>query len=704
MVFMALLVGCGGGGGGSVDVVQQDPDKVGAGWITMTVPVSTGAYSTGSSTVSLGGEAFISPTWKRCCSGDATDSGVSVSWTNAATGASGPAYQSVTYSCLPFVGCFLNTHSWSATIELAFGDNLITVTAADPSGNLARTRITVTRTPDNVPPTVSSTSPANGASNVATNTSLQIVFSEAMDSATLNPFNILLKDSSDNAVSGSVSYANGTASFTPAAALSSSTLYTAAVTTGVKDIAGNPLATAYLWSFTTGTAPDQTAPSVVAKSPDEGGTCVPTETDIAAQFSEQIAPETLNTSTFLLRDASNAPVGGTVALGIANTGHFQPSFPLADSATYTALLTTGVKDLAGNPLASLSWAFSTQPAGSGLWSTASTTGAPSPRSGHTAVWTGTRMIVWGGDLGDGGRYDPVADAWSPVSNTGAPESRMGHVAVMAGSKMIIWGGVRPGAYLNSGTLYDPATDTWSLMTTVGAPSPRHRATAVWTGSEMLVWGGSNGTGDLNDGARYNPATDTWTPIAVSGAPTARSGHTAVWTGSSMLVWGGVGPLGPFLETGGSYTPASDSWVSIPLANAPSARTDHTAVWTGQELLVWGGRDNAQALGTGGRFNPANNTWQPMAGLCAPLARYGHVGVWTGSEFLVWGGGLANGPHYSVGGRYNPGTNTWQAIPRIGAPGSRMGHTGVWDGSGLILWGGHDALATRLNNGGRYQPQ
>jgi N-acetylneuraminic acid mutarotase len=611
------------------------------------------------------------------------------------------------------LNCLLQVHViWkTGPIPLALGSNTIIVTAGDSSGETHHATIVVNRF-DTTPPTVSSTSPANGAIDVATTTTLRIVFSESIEPATLSPSSIVLKEEdTGRIVGGVISYAAGVASFIPTTVLSPSRLYSAAVTTAVKDIAGNSLATEYRWSFTTGLAPGETAPTVISKSPVDGSMCVPTEAAISARFSEEILPQTLNTGTFLLKDATNASVSGTVGLGYGTTGYFFPAYPLTSSTNYTAMLTTGVTNLAGNPLVlPLSWTFTTQPAGNGLWNTTTLTGAPSPRVGHTAVWTGTRMIVWGGtngtlSLGDGARYDPVAEVWSPMSNAGAPESRSGHVAVMAGSKMIIWGGVGPGAFLNSGALYDPVADTWSPMSAAGAPSPRQMATAVWTGTEMIVWGGANGTLSFGDGARYNPSTDTWSAIPAAGAPSARQGHTAIWTGSSMLVWGGSPLGGPLLNTGGIYTPSSNSWASIPLANAPSARSGHAAVWTGEEMLVWGGRgDGTLALGSGGRFKPSANSWQPMSELCAPLPRYGHVGIWTGTELLVWGGGEANGPQYRVGGRYAPVTDTWQAIPLTGTPGARMGHAAIWDGSGLILWGGRDVLATYLNSGGRFQPQ
>src|SRR5690606_11820045 len=129
----------------------------------------------------------------------------------------------------------ISEHTWQATIDLIIGENLIAVTATDPSGNLGRVRITVTRTPDSVPPTVLSTTPANGETGVSTTSGLEIRFSESMDPSSINASTILLVDSSHNAIMGSVAYSGGVATFTPAVDLSVSTVYTATVTTGVKD-------------------------------------------------------------------------------------------------------------------------------------------------------------------------------------------------------------------------------------------------------------------------------------------------------------------------------------------------------------------------------------------------------------------------------------------------------------------------------------
>ena len=106
------------------------------------------------------------------------------------------------------------------------------------------------------------------------------------------------------------------------------------------------------------------------------------------------------------------------------------------------------------------------------------------------------MIVWGGltcisDLNTGGRYNPSTDSWTATSTTNAPAGRCLHTAVWTGSEMIVWGGHgRRPAYFNTGGRYNPSTDSWTATSTTDAPAARYCHTAVWTGSEMIVWGRS----------------------------------------------------------------------------------------------------------------------------------------------------------------------------------------------------------------------
>ena len=151
------------------------------------------------------------------------------------------------------------------------------------------------------------------------------------------------------------------------------------------------------------------------------------------------------------------------------------------------------------------------------------------------------MLVWGGGeapfLDTGGSYDPVADTWTPTATTNAPSPRSSHLAVWTGSLMVVWGGYADpvAGALDTGGRYDPLTDTWTPTYSTGSPSRRHGHTAVWTGNQMIVWGGGPGGYYLDTGGRYNLATDSWTPTSSVDVPSPRIGHTAVWTGSHMIV-------------------------------------------------------------------------------------------------------------------------------------------------------------------------
>ena len=207
---------------------------------------------------------------------------------------------------------------------------------------------------DEISPTVSSVSPANNAAGAAINTAITAAFSEIMYSSMITTDTFTLKDSSDNAISGTVTYSDTTATFTPSSNLSYSTTYTATITTDAEDYAGNNITSDYTWSFTTGSAPDTTAPTVSSTSPASGATGIAINTSITATFSETIDTSTITTATFTVGGAT-----GTVTYS-GTTATFTPSSNLSYSTTYTATLTTGVKDSAGNAMAAnYTWSFTT---------------------------------------------------------------------------------------------------------------------------------------------------------------------------------------------------------------------------------------------------------------------------------------------------------------------------------------------------------
>src|SRR5205807_2042654 len=111
-------------------------------------------------------------------------------------------------------------------------------------------------TSDTTPPTVTATTPANGATGVPTTTTATATFSEALDPTTVSTSSFLLQDPSNATVPATVSYDAGshTATLVPSAPLAGGATYRATVkggSSGVKDLAGNPMAADVTWSFTT---------------------------------------------------------------------------------------------------------------------------------------------------------------------------------------------------------------------------------------------------------------------------------------------------------------------------------------------------------------------------------------------------------------------------------------------------------------------
>lgn len=330
-----------------------------------------------------------------------------------------------------------------------------------------------------------------------------------------------------------------------------------------------------------------------------------------------------------------------------------------------------------------------------------------PRTGHTAIWTGDKMIVWGGEVQpcagcppadtsyslNGAVFDVTSNRWFAVTLTNAPRRRSKHTAVWAGSVMIVWGGsyVAGGGqtyYENTGGRYDPLLDAWSVTTTTNAPSKRDQQTAIWTGKEMIIWGGQvynfPKLTAFGDGARYDPKADGWIQMATNGAPKGRFAHTAVWTGNEMLIWGGRSDTS-LLNDGARYDPTADTWSPITTNGAPAARFMHDAIWTGSEMLIWGGDGDGSHFDDGGRYNPSTDTWSPLPSNGSPGPLAIHTTVWTGNEMIVWGGYFQG--YSECGASYDPVANKWSAVPTISSPGVRSGFTAIWTGNEMLVFGG-----------------
>ena len=156
------------------------------------------------------------------------------------------------------------------------------------------TTTSTTTTLDTTAPLVVSQIPADGAADVAINTAISVLFSEAIDETTITSetFYFYAIETPSQNISGTISYdaESYIAILRPTTNLASATAYTVMVSKEVADLASNTLPVGSSWTFTTGSNYDSSLPSVESVSPLNNATGVAADAIIRAVFI--VLPET----------------------------------------------------------------------------------------------------------------------------------------------------------------------------------------------------------------------------------------------------------------------------------------------------------------------------------------------------------------------------------------------------------------------------
>jgi hypothetical protein len=276
--------------------------------------------------------------------------------------------------------------------------------------------------PDTTPPTIMTVAPANASSAVNVGAAVSATFSESMMAASINAATVTLRDLANNLVPASVTYnvVTRTVRLQPTTSLSAGAPYIAIIrggAAGVKDLAGNSMASDRVWTFSAALPVDATPPAVSAVYPVAGAIAVSVTSSLTATFSEAMTGSSITAASVTLRNAANDLVTATVTYDAAvQTVRLQPSSPLTTSASYTATVkggATGVKDAAGNALVNdVSWTFTTatSPAGpqinfsqplaqgmTGAWHFFSGSSTNLARPDLSGTWTGGAPPALTGD-------------------------------------------------------------------------------------------------------------------------------------------------------------------------------------------------------------------------------------------------------------------------------------------------------------------
>lgn len=335
----------------------------------------------------------------------------------------------------------------------------------------------------------------------------------------------------------------------------------------------------------------------------------------------------------------------------------------------------------------------------------------SARQPGVAVWTGTEMVIVGGDaanpcglnadclvepvpLQDGAAYDPEAESWRAIEN--APVAFTVGRGVWTGSEVLVLATTpltgQPATLLS----YDPKSDAWSDR---AKPPDGDLGEPAWTGERWVF--PSRETNDGSGGWSYLPTEDRWEQLEPDTIGPA-SERSIVAAGGSLYLFASVYDQ-PAAPTNGFYEVAqfdleSRKWVTLevpeianngstwistgdyvvnPTPSATNAQSGREPIPYGAVLDVQSGE--MRALPQPPRLaDPAEG---PRTGY------FGDAAGWVVADTRL----------------FDPASDTWLEIPS--RPGGVYPGATVWTGNALITWGGFtESNRTLLSAAGhRYQP-
>lgn len=222
--------------------------------------------------------------------------------------------------------------------------------------------------------------------------------------------------------------------------------------------------------------------------------------------------------------------------------------------------------------------------------------ALSPRAQAAVVWTGTRLVVWGGNLdaanmglpgpyrsfNDGAVYAPAARAWTPMAASPLPATVEQPAGAFTDDGVVFARG-------RATAIWVPATNTWRKL----GDAPAAVTDMTFTGSVVVSYS-ANATLDVGSGV--------WQ--ALPDAPVKLERSTFTWTGRELVVIGGPGT--PFTSAEAiALDPSRRKWRRI--ANPPVAVHAEalSADWDGTRVVVVNYDMKAIA------WDPARDEWSTL---------------------------------------------------------------------------------------------
>ena len=214
--------------------------------------------------------------------------------------------------------------------------------------------------------------------------------------------------------------------------------------------------------------------------------------------------------------------------------------------------------------------------------------------GLTLIWTGAEALVWGYPYREpdkpavGLAFDPKERSWRALPSSPLRYREKPSV-VWSGSEMLVFGGdaeTGPASDPRAAAAYTPDTDSWRDLPLAPQAGARDMS-AVWTGKEAIFWGGNAGPTNPTSGVAYAPALNRWREITAAPQP-GRNYSLAFWTGRLMVVADGIATYDAAGSSSGRvllYDPTLDQWST---EDPGQTACGSSGVWTGSTVLIWGG--------------------------------------------------------------------------------------------------------------------
>jgi len=338
-----------------------------------------------------------------------------------------------------------------------------------------------------------------------------------------------------------------------------------------------------------------------------------------------------------------------------------------------------------------------------------------PTANHQAVWTGSKVFVFGGHSGaldwnvrpSGFLFDPASGEVTEVPEPPVDEGWAVYDVLWVDDRALVVG---QSLYVDESTDYrpsilgfDPTAGTWDHVTTF--PDERTVVGAAVVTDEALMFAGGDQNGPSDQVWTYSLETGEWRHLVDAPIPPVEEAR-GVWTGDSVILVGGYSEERYVHHT---YDPVRDQWRE--LSDPAVAWIEyHDLFWTGNKVIVAPMHIYSEESGVHNSlkllvYDPGTDTWSETAENPAQSLIRGAV-TWTGSELLTWGGFSGNWHPISEGSAYDPATGTWRLLSHSPLS-ARSDHAGTWTGEEWVITGGSEDGGTpggaSLSDGAIYDP-